>query len=82
MCHVHGYTPYLYVPVPCDLDANLLTNIEHNLRRRLSPHAQVLVSPKKDIYGYNGSEHDSFLKISLSTFEQLNELKRITMPFL
>ena len=56
MCHVHGYMPYLYVSAPADLNADLLTSIEHNLKKRISPYIQVSVSPKKDIYGYNGSE--------------------------
>ena len=82
MCHVHGYKPYLYVPAPVELNADLLTSIEHNLKKRISPYIQVSVCPKKDIYGYNGSECVSFLKLSTSNFEQLNELKRTPLFFL
>lgn len=89
MCHVHGFTPYFYVPAPqnfapehcskfrtCLNDA-VIGDMRSNKDNLTQAVLAVDVMQKENIYGYHGNKMMPFLKITVAYPKLIAPARRI-----
>ncbi|KAI8851031.1 DNA polymerase family B-domain-containing protein [Chytridium lagenaria] len=88
VCHVHGFSPYFYVPAPPGFNENHLpafrTALDTAIRtdsKRQENHGSAVVSiefvMKQSIFGYQGPDTNLFLQIYVRFPDQVTVAKRL-----
>ncbi|KAJ3102438.1 DNA-directed DNA polymerase delta [Phlyctochytrium planicorne] len=88
LCHVHGFTPYFYIPAPNGFNENHLPKFREALdfairndSRRQEMHGTAVLSiefvSKQSIYGYQGPNKNLFLQIFVRFADQVTVAKRL-----
>lgn len=88
-CHVHGFTPYLYVTAPAGfteknlsdfstaLDKCVLKDMRSNKENIQEAILCVTLVQKQSIYGYNGEDKTTFIKVTVTIPRLLAAVKRL-----
>nr|XP_054761921.1 DNA polymerase delta catalytic subunit-like [Lytechinus pictus]XP_054761922.1 DNA polymerase delta catalytic subunit-like [Lytechinus pictus] len=89
MCHVHGFTPYFYIPAPqnftpehCSkfrvgLNDAVLADMRSNKDNLTQAVLAVDVLQKENVYGYHGNKMMPFLKITVAYPKLIAPARRI-----
>nr|XP_054761510.1 DNA polymerase delta catalytic subunit-like [Lytechinus pictus] len=89
MCHVHGFTPYFYIPAPqnftpehCSkfrvgLNDAVLADMRSNKDNLTQAVLAVDVMQKENVYGYHGNKMMPFLKITVAYPKLIAPARRI-----
>ncbi|KAJ8251044.1 hypothetical protein GJAV_G00216620 [Gymnothorax javanicus] len=87
-CHVHGFTPYFYIPAPAGFSSSHLGDFRKALNSSLlkETHSNkdlsdavlaVDITPKENLYGYSASGPLDFLRITVARPRLVAPAKRI-----
>ncbi|XP_043915313.1 DNA polymerase delta catalytic subunit [Protopterus annectens] len=88
-CHIHGFTPYFYVPAPSGFSRNDLNDFKRELnsvvikdmRSNKDNISQAVLAvdicEKESIYGYHGNRMIPFLKITMALPRLIAPAKRL-----
>lgn len=88
-CHVHGFTPYLYVAAPKNfkhsdcasfkkaLDKAVIADMRSNREGVQEAVLEVSLVEKMSLYGYNGDTKSAYLKVYMILPRLLTPVKRI-----
>ncbi|XP_072172406.1 DNA polymerase delta catalytic subunit-like [Diadema setosum] len=78
MCHIHGFSPYFYVPAPPNFNPEHCSNFRRGLNDAILADMRsnkdnitqavlaIDVTQKENIYGYHGNKMMPFLKITVA----------------
>ncbi|KAI1884714.1 hypothetical protein AGOR_G00229260 [Albula goreensis] len=88
-CHIHGFTPYFYIPAPAgfsschlsdfqkELNTAVLNSMRSNKDNLSVAVLAVDITRKESIYGFHGQQPQDFLRITMATPRLIAPAKRL-----
>ncbi|KAG9342853.1 hypothetical protein JZ751_015060 [Albula glossodonta] len=88
-CHIHGFTPYFYIPAPAGFSSCHLSDFQNELNTAVLNSMRsnkdnlsvavlaVDITRKESIYGFHGQQPQDFLRITMATPRLIAPAKRL-----